>query len=312
MALNVLKTENTKTVPEQQVVAVDDTDTEFKQAMDVFINKLHQALDFHQLITRFTGEVRRVMPCDGIAYEEESIDLYFMDGALSRQSCHYNLSYQGQSLGTIKFTRSNLFSEDELAMLETMLAGLTLPLRNALQYQRAIKVAQRDELTGLRNGAYYHDSVDLEIERSRRYKTPFSLIMLDLDNFCRVNEYYGREAGDRILKQVAIIIEEQARSSDIVFRHAGDEFLVFLPNTKKADAVMVAERIKCEMINKPPGIDAAQFEVTLSAGVVTVMPDDTTYRLIDRVDKALFHAKILGKNRVHAEASPENISREWA
>ena len=310
MGTHVVKTESEQT----QVTGVTSkqhAETEFKLAMDAFIDRLHKALDFHRLITCFVAEVRRVLPCDGIEYEEESLDLYFIDGSLSRQTCHYNLKYENESLGTIKFSRSKLFSEDELTLIEGMLSGLTLPLRNALQYQRAIKIAQRDNLTGLRNGAYYHDSVDIEIERAHRYNMPFSLIMIDLDNFKCINEAYGRETGDEALKHVARLIQQQARSSDIVFRHAGDAFLVFLPNTANSEATLVAERIKDAILLQPLSFDSQRAELTLSAGVVTVSSEDTTYRMIDRADKALFHAKILGKNQVHSEALPEQRTRGW-
>ena len=100
-----------------------------------------------------------------------------------------------------------------------MLAGLSLPLRNALRYQQAIKLAQRDELTGLRNGSYYHDVVNLEIERARRYKKPFSLLMFDLDDFEKINDTYGRKAGDVVLLDVARRIEGRARGSDVVYRN---------------------------------------------------------------------------------------------
>jgi diguanylate cyclase (GGDEF)-like protein len=284
---------------------------DLKLVMDEFIGQLNNALNFHQLIDTFISNVRKTLPCDGIEYEEESISLYFVDGNLMQQSCHYNLSYEAQQLGHIRFTRERAFTEDELVMIETMLAGLSLPLRNALRYQQALRVAQRDELTGLRNGSYYHDSVELEIERSHRYHIPFSLIMIDLDNFKRLNDKYSREAGDAILVQIARRIEKQARSCDIVFRNGGDEFLVFLPNTARDEAVMVAERIKRINLQQPYEYKDRRITLTLSAGVVTVSQQDDAYRLIGRVDKALFHAKILGKDRVHAEVAPENVQREW-
>ena len=188
-----------------------------------------------------------------------------------------------------------------------MLAGLTLPLRNALRYQQAVRFALRDELTGLRNGSYYHDVVDLEIKRSHRYKNPFSLLMLDLDDFENINTKYGREAGDAILHEVAGRIGEKARSSDVVFRNAGDKFLVFLPNTDKAEARIVAGRIKDFVLASTCEYEDKVISFTLSVGVVTVTHGDTADKLIDRVDKAIFHAKILGKDRIYADSFTDGV-----
>ena len=280
--------------------------------LDKLIARLDKALDLHQLLDVFITHVRRTVPCDGIEYEEDSANLYLLDGDLMDCACHYNLSCQGQSLGKICFTRSFEFTEDERVVLETMLSGLVLPLRNALRYQQAIRVAQRDELTGLRNSSYYHDNVQLEIERARRYRIPFSLILLDVDNFKQINDEYGREVGDAVLMQLAGRLEAHARSSDIVFRNGGDAFLIFLPHTQREQAVQVAERIRRLVSATCCDVEQQHIAVTISAGVVTVSVDDNASKLNSRADKALFHAKILGKNRVHAETAPENLQRGWS
>ncbi len=313
MADSLRKTETAR-MPQPPLTAPDGCQQhrELDGELDKLIRRLDEAMDFHQLLDVFITNVRRAVPCDGIEYEENSINLYLLDGDLMDCACHYNLACQGQSLGKICFTRSYDFTEDELVALETMLSGLAPLLRNALRYQQAIKVAQRDELTGLRNSSYYHDNVQLEIERARRYRMPFSLILLDIDNFKQINDEYGREAGDAVLMQVAGRLEAQARSCDIVFRNGGDAFLIFLPNTQREQAVLVAERIRRQVSVKCCDVGQQHIAFTISAGVATVSADDNVCKLNNRADKALFHAKILGKNRVHAETAPENLQRGWS
>lgn len=275
--------------------------------MDGFVSRLHDALDFYQLFDVFIDEFRISVSCDSIEYNDESTHTSLINGISGQQQCVYKLRYNEQSLGCISITRDTAFTDKELDTIEVMLSGLTLPLRNALRYRQAIKFAQRDTLTGLRNGSYYHDLVDLEIKRAQRYKKPFSLLLFDIDNFDEINQRYGRSVGDGVLIEVAKRIEKKARSSDIVYRHGNDAFLVFLPHTEKLKAIEAAERIKdfvlagqfCNM-NEP-------VTFTLSAGVVTVTCADTASRLLDRVSKSLFHAKILGKNRVYGELPPESI-----
>ena len=298
--------------PQRPVTAAADADRDrLQRELERLVNRLEEALDFHQLLDTFIANVRRVVPCDGIEYEHDEVNLYLLDGELMDYACHYNLSYQAQALGQIRFSRGHAFSEDEQVAIETMLSGLVMPLHNALRYQQAIRVAQRDELTGLRNSSYYHDNIGLEIERARRYRVPFSLILLDVDNFRQINDRHGRSTGDAVLMQLAGRIEAQARSSDIVFRNGGDAFLVFLPNTRREQALLVAERIKRQLAASRCEVEGEHIACTVSAGVVTVAAGDTPYKLNNRADRALFHAKILGKNRVHAETAPENLQRGW-
>jgi len=276
------------------------------EGMTEFNHRLHEFLDFYQLFDTFIDELRSVVACDSIEYEDTSTNTTLVNGDRGKHHCEYRLKYEGLSLGTICISRDTELQDNELDIIETMLAGLTLPLRNALRYQQAIRLAQRDELTGLRNGSYYHDIVNLEIERARRYKKPFSLLMFDLDDFEKINDTYGREAGDVVLHDVAQRIEEKARGSDVVYRNGGDEFLVFLPNTESAEAMIVAQRIKDAVLESACAFENDDIFFTLSAGVVTVNHGDTPEKLIDRADKAIFHAKILGKDRIYYNASIEN------
>lgn len=268
---------------------------------NAFLSRLHEYLDLYQLFNTFINELRATVPCDSIEYENNSSETSLTYGSTGKHHCEYTLKYKEQSLGEIRITRDNKLSDHELDIIETMLAGLTLPLRNALRYQQAIRFAFHDELTGLRNGSYYRDVVDHEIKRSHRYKNPFSLLMLDLDDFENINTIYGRNAGDAILHEVAIRIGEKARTSDVVYRNRGDKFLVFLPNTDKAEARTVAGRIKDYVLARSCEYEDKDILFTLSVGVVTVSHGDTADKLIDRVDQAMFHAKILGKDRIYAD-----------
>ncbi len=263
--------------------------------------------DFYQLIAVFINEVRKVLPCDGIEFNEDNTGLHFIDGVISQNRCNYEIKFGEELLGKICFSREKAFLNSEMATLDTMVAGLVLPLRNSLHYQQAVRYALRDNLTGLRNGNFYFDNIGLEIERARRYKTPFSLLLLNLDNFRELNEQYGHSSGNTIVVEVAGRLEHEARNSDIVFRIGGDEFLVFLPNTARAGAVKVAERLKDSIMSTISIDKRTDIQLTVSIGVVTVLANDTAFKLIDRADKALFHAKILGKNRIQTETDPAYV-----
>ena len=267
--------------------------------------------DFYQLINVFISEVRRAVPCDGIKYREDRLSLNYIDGVISQHQCNYELISGELPLGKICFSRDREFLDSELAEIEKLLAGLIQPLKRALQYQRAVRYALRDNLTGLRNGSSYYDNITQEIDRARRYRVVFSLLLVNLDNFREINELYGRCAGNSVLVEVARRLENVARSSDIIFRKGGDEFLILLPNTARKAAIKVAERIKSSVLSESCIVENSEVKFTMSIAVVTVLPNDSAFKLIGRADKALFQAKILGKNRIQAEGSADSILQEW-
>ena len=296
-------------VADKQTSAVSDAHFQIDGLYDD-AGKTWRTHDFYQLINVFISNVRKVLPCDGIKYSESGLGLNFIDGVICRYQCNYAIKRGEESLGEICFSRDRQFMESELSTIEKLVAGLVQPLRSALKYQHVVRFALRDDLTGLRNGSSYYDSITQEIERAHRYKVSFSLLLINLDNFREINEQYGRAAGNALLVEVARRLENEARSSDIIFRKGGDEFLVFLPNTVNTAAVKVAERIKKSVLSGSCILESDEIHFTMSIGVVTVLPDDSAFKLIGRADNALFHAKILGKDRIQAETGHESVLQE--
>lgn len=274
------------------------------------LGRLCRTQDVYQLLHVFVTEVRKMLSFDGIVYWEDTLGLSYSEGTIASVRTDYSLKLGEQLLGTISFSRGKAFEDQEQARLEGLIAGLMLPLRNAIRYQKAIRYALRDDLTGLRNSNAYYDNIGIEIQRAERYRIPFSLLLINLDDFADVNERYGHNAGNEVLVEVASRLERDARNSDIAFRKGGDEFLLFLPNTAQTAATIVAARIKHALLSGPYRVDGVDIRFTVSIGVVTVMPDDSPFSLIDRADQALYHAKILGKDRIQTEVLAANMFRE--
>ena len=160
-------------------------------------------------------------------------------------------------------------------------------------------MAITDSLTGLYNRRRFHDILSNEFERAKRYVTPFALIMADIDHFKRINDNYGHQAGDTILKEVSSIIVKNTRETDTAARYGGEEFMVIMPNTNKNEAMRLAERIRSS-IEKNRFSDINGQSITVSIGI-TGMPDpDITKEdvLIRCSDFALYRAKNSGRNKV--------------
>lgn len=163
------------------------------------------------------------------------------------------------------------------------------------------RLAFEDSLTGLHNMRYFYDCFQREIQRSLRYKTCFSLILLDLDNFKEVNDTYGHPAGDRVLQYIAELISGTLRQVDLAARYGGEEFAVFLPETNRDEAMIIAERIRHQIeVHKTPW-QKHRIRVTASIGVTHFCPESETANqdeIIARADRAMYLAKEGGKNRI--------------
>jgi diguanylate cyclase (GGDEF)-like protein len=165
--------------------------------------------------------------------------------------------------------------------------------------ERLKEMAITDQLTSLYNHNFFYLRLDEEFDRSQRYETPISLIMMDIDNFKQINDKRGHRTGDAVLKEIARIIKGTVRKTDIVARYGGEEFVVILPHTRLQGAAEEAERIR-RVIEKCSSAGIIGEVITVSLGVASYPFKGITNSgdLVNRADKALYEAKQAGKNCV--------------
>lgn len=162
-----------------------------------------------------------------------------------------------------------------------------------LRLRLARTESRTDPLTGVVNRRGIDERLTEEIARARRYDHPLSILMIDLDDFKRINDTLGHPAGDTVLQHVAAAITHSIRAIDIAGRYGGEEFLVILPETATTGAEIVAERIRASV--------ETQQRVTVSIGITELeYADTTTNNIIARADEHLYEAKRSGKNRIHS------------
>jgi len=192
-------------------------------------------------------------------------------------------------------------SLDTIKVLDILALNLGMALENAKLFQYVSQMAVIDFLTDVYNRRQLDLSLNNEINRAARFQEPFSVVLFDIDHFKTVNDTYGHQVGDMVLKDVATIIKSNSRSIDIVGRFGGDEFLAVLPNTQLESALTFAERVRC--IAEEYGLLRKKIfpecQVTLSIGVAEFNYSlDTLEMLLQKADKALYQSKQKGKNRV--------------
>ncbi len=194
------------------------------------------------------------------------------------------------------------FSEDDQRLLETMAAQLSLALNNARLYAEQRQLADTDGLTGLVNRRRFSQILQLELQRSARYKRPLALAMLDVDHFKCLNDTFGHLVGDAALLEISRAIRKQIREVDILGRYGGDEMILMLPETDEAGARKALQRVvDCVHDLNIAGIDMMRCEKrpTLSAGI-SLFPQHAQdgAALQARADLALYQAKRNGRDRL--------------
>jgi diguanylate cyclase (GGDEF)-like protein len=173
-------------------------------------------------------------------------------------------------------------------------------LENALQRIQAMAI--RDELTGLFNRRHMMEVLEQQIKRQERTGKPFTLCLLDLDHFKRINDTYGHGAGDEVLRHFAEIAQFTLRETDVLARWGGEEFLLMLPDTPADAGSLSIERIRKSLMHAPLVPELPELHVTFSAGVMEFQPGDEMRIAIERADRALYQAKSDGRDctRVYA------------
>jgi diguanylate cyclase (GGDEF)-like protein len=165
-------------------------------------------------------------------------------------------------------------------------------------YKRIEELAELDELTGSFNRRCIMRMLDDEIARARRSNTPCAIALIDLDWFKLINDAHGHPTGDEVLRTFAITVFANIRQIDKFGRYGGEEFLLVLPETPEGDAVRTLDRLRAIIA----GLDWSAFtpgmQVTISAGVATLRPDETPDTFLGRADRALYAAKAQGRNRI--------------
>jgi len=196
------------------------------------------------------------------------------------------------SLAALSRSSSARFFDGAIDALEGIGRRAGPALVTARRFAEARQHAELDVLTGLYNRRAFHDALQREVARARRYERQLALVVLDLDDFKRVNDDLGHRAGDTVLMEVGRRILSLVRTTDIACRFGGDEFAVILPESSRADAELLAERIVRAIAGR--AVDKVG-PIGASAGAAELAPDDRGADLFDRADVALYRAKDAGK-----------------
>ena len=177
-------------------------------------------------------------------------------------------------------------------------------LRNNLD--QSLELAVTDQLTGLHNRRYMDGQLTALVERAGQGGEPVCLLAIDIDHFKKINDGFGHDVGDDVLREFAVRLASNVRAVDLPVRHGGEEFLVVMPDTRIEDARRIAERLRLHVAGSPFRVmgGAEALDVTISIGVAVSLPGETSPEgLLKRADAAMYEAKASGRNRVITKAA---------
>lgn len=194
----------------------------------------------------------------------------------------------------------NRFKDSDLSVLSVITDIMDTGLEKAALYEREKKRALKDGLTGLFNHRFFQEFLSKQIEKSKRDKSTFSLLLIDIDNFKKFNDRYGHLAGDQVLREISNVISGSLRSSDIAARYGGEEIAVILLDSNGENAERIAEKIRMNIENHSIILNeqTEAINVTVSIGTSTYREGILKDELIANADKALYRAKEEGRNKV--------------
>jgi diguanylate cyclase (GGDEF)-like protein len=203
-------------------------------------------------------------------------------------------------IGVLVIASTEPITEDQLRLIEILLPNLAVALNNALSHERLQQVAAIDTLTGLVNRRFGMERLGHEFSRAVRAKDPLGVILFDIDHFKSINDTYGHQAGDRVLRAVADAAHGVLREGDTLLRYGGEEFLAVLPGAGADDLTQLGERIRRTVESAVALEEHQEIRVTVSLGAVAFPSTDVADidDLVRHADAAMYVAKSAGRNRL--------------
>ena len=257
------------------------------------VEQLQRTLEISQMIEIFSMEAAKIIRFCGLSFQFGTENVSVRGSSSGKHRLSFNISVEKVSLGQLTYSLNDALNKTDVYRLEQLHQQLLYPLRNALEYHRVKKLALKDAMTGLNNRGHFDTSLHQAMLHAKRNHNTFALMILDLDEFKQVNDTYGHQSGDTVIKAFADIISRSIRGDDNAYRIGGDEFAIIANGNEHSEASMIAARIQHNVSNCPIML---QYGVSTSIGFTLFEQSDSSASIYTRADKALYNAKEFGRN----------------
>ncbi len=250
--------------------------------------RMHLFCSSHGPERRYIMEVAEELLSNTVMESNETSD--------GLQAYQWNFAQDNGNILLLLLRKNDPVSSDDIELINESITILAEPLKRTMDYEKIFAQARRDALTGLPNRLVFEERIDSIIKQADRYGSPLTLAALDLDHFKDVNDTMGHLMGDRVLQQVSKALQGQIRTSDLLVRMGGDEFLLILPNTDMVAARNLGERL-CRAVEYL-GVTAGQDRLGISIGLAQWRPELSKHQWLEQADDILYQAKKNGRSQV--------------
>jgi diguanylate cyclase (GGDEF)-like protein len=237
-----------------------------------------------------------------MAFAEELIDHQIPSGRVCKDNeghyAHKWVFETSENAGIFLILKEEReLSVEEISLITDSLEILYESLQRGLEYEDLFERASHDTLTGLANRRVFDERIKGMMKSSRRYNRPLTMLSMDLDHFKDINDTHGHLAGDQVLKSVAKVMDDAVRSTDLLVRMGGDEFLLVLDDTDRKSARILAERL-CQAVSCLEVWAGEGVKLGVSIGIAQLKASESLAEWLERADDVLYHAKAAGRSRV--------------
>ncbi|WP_281556995.1 GGDEF domain-containing protein [Thalassomonas sp. RHCl1] len=267
----------------------DSSSFENKKRGTELLEQLQVTLDLEKLLNIFAIEAAKYVDFSGLYFKHGSIRKAIRGSRSARNEHQFELKLNNEFIGMLTYAVNSPINHTNSKILNQLHQYLLYPMRNAIEYHRAMQLAMQDGLTGLGNRRYFDEQLRRAMHHANRHRSHVGLVVCDLNKFKAVNDTHGHAVGDQVLVHFADALRASIRDSDSLFRFGGDEFAVLVENAAEQSLTLIKHRI-----NQATADDAllAKYEISCALGSSLMNRADNEQSLFERADQALYHEKM--------------------
>jgi len=253
------------------------------------LEQLQTTLELDKLLDIIAMEAARYINFCGLYFKSQTVSKTLRGSRKAKHERQFELKLNDEFIGTLSYGINSPISMINYKDLQRIHQIILYPLKNALQYHQAMQLAMQDSLTGLGNRRYFDEQLKRAMHNANRHYAQVGLVLGDLNKFKAINDTYGHNTGDQVLKQFANILRSCIRDSDSVFRFGGDEFAIIVENASDNALDIIQSRIDNALSSNAL---LAKYQVGCSLGTTFMSRADNEHSFFERADQALYRQKI--------------------
>jgi diguanylate cyclase (GGDEF)-like protein len=253
------------------------------------MNQLQTTLDVDEILAILANEAARYIDFSGLYFKNKQISKTMRGSKIAKKESSFDLKIDDQFIGTLSYGINAPINLTNYRVLEQLHQCFLHPLKNAITYYTAMQLAMQDALTGLGNRRYFDAQLKRAMHNANRHHSLVGLVLGDLNKFKSINDNFGHNTGDQVLKEFASILRQCIRESDSLFRFGGDEFAVIVENANENALTLIEQRVNLALANN---VLLSKHQLGCSLGSTLMTSSDNEESFFERADEMLYRSKV--------------------